>query len=86
MEAPRTAELAALRAFAERRYKGLPKGFGEGWMTKSAQSMVRVAALAGFDAKDLLTRLAKLPRRGERTLNAGTVERIMGQMADEINA
>jgi len=59
----------------------LQPDFGEGWMTKSARDLARIAVmLAGFDAKDLAIRLARVRARGAR-INYATVNRILGEMS-----
>jgi len=40
--------------------RSLPRDFGEGWMSKPARDMFRIALFAGFDRKELVTRLIKL--------------------------
>lgn len=42
------------------RAREIPDRFGEGWMSKSARDMVRIAAFAGFDIAALTLVLAKL--------------------------
>lgn len=57
--------------------------FGDGWLTKSASDLVRIAVvLAGFDRRELIPRLARVRSRGT-LLNARTVERVMGEISDE---
>ena len=59
----------------------LPAGFGEGWMTKNAIDLARIATVwAGFDAQELARRLARVRPRGER-INAATVERVLAEMS-----
>jgi hypothetical protein len=51
------------------------------WLTGAARDAVRVGvALAGFDPKELITALAMVRGKGER-LNAATVYRVMGEIA-----
>jgi len=57
---------------------------GEDWMSKPAQDMVRLAVFAGFDAKELVTRVAKRSSTGKT--NVSTVLTVMGQMEDEDRA
>lgn len=54
--------------------------FGDGWMTKGARDMIRIAAFAGFDVHELKRRVA-LSTNPSRLVNAGSVERVMGEMA-----
>ena len=63
----------------------LKKGFGDGWLTGSAQYMIRIAILAGFDKADLIKKVAMAPIHGEMT-NRGTVLRIMDEMEEEEDA
>ena len=63
----------------------LRKDFGDGWLTKSAQDLVRIAVVfAGFDQAELVRRIATAPICGEFT-NRATVLRIMGGMNAEAN-
>ena len=63
----------------------LPQDFGDGWMTTSARDLAKIAvAIAGFDASDLARRLAFVRSRGR--INAGTVERILGEMSADLDA
>lgn len=57
---------------------------GDGWMSRNAQDMVRIAAFAGFDTDALVRRVAfATVKNTGRTINAASVERVMGEMADE---
>jgi hypothetical protein len=56
--------------------------FGEGWMSKAARDMVRIAAFAGFDVKDLVHRVAKTADPN-RTTNVATIERVMAEILKE---
>ena len=60
---------------------------GDGWMSRNAQDMVRIAAFAGFDTDTLVRRVAfaTVGNRG-RTINAASVERVMEQMEAEQDA
>jgi hypothetical protein len=83
MEAAGLTELEAMSVLANQ----LPERFGDGWLSKNAQDMVRVALIAGFDAKELIRRIALRPRPGRvgATTNAATVEHVMAEM-DEARA
>jgi hypothetical protein len=53
------------------------------WMTASARDAVRIAVyFAGFDAKELIGRIARIKSTAVRQ-NAATVYRVMGEMAEE---
>jgi hypothetical protein len=71
-----------VHAYARAQAAKIPPDFGKGWMTKSARDLLRIAAIADFDTKELCLRLAKVKPRGEN-INARTVERIMAEMAKE---
>lgn len=62
----------------------VPGDFGEGWMTATARDTVRIAAFAGFDVPELVRRIA-VASDPDRMTNAGTVERVMGDMEAEAN-
>lgn len=49
--------------------------------SKPAQDMIRIAAFAGFDTKDLMVRCFKSSTSSK--INVATVERIMGEMSNE---
>lgn len=53
------------------------------WLTVNAREFVRIlVVLAGFDARDLVGRLARVRGRGER-LNLATVERVVADIERE---
>lgn len=61
----------------------LPPDFGQGWMTKSARDLVKIAVyVAGVDAKVLISRLARAGERGAN-INAATVQRVLGEMREK---
>lgn len=73
----------------ESRSRRVGPNVGEGWMTGGARDMLRIAAIANFDIKELVTRLAWIGTQAKRKgslINAATVERVMGEMYDEWNA
>lgn len=57
--------------------RSLPRGFGEGWMSKPARDMLRIALFAGFDRKALVARLIKLK---VARVQARHVERVMAEL------
>ncbi len=68
----------------ERLAKGgeLPKGFGDGWLSKNAADLVRIGLIAGFDRTELVRRLC-FACDPSRITNAATVGRILDEMAGE---
>lgn len=60
----------------------LPPDWGESWLSNEARDLVRIAVtVAGFDARELAQRLARVRSRGK--LNVRTVERVLGEMETE---
>lgn len=66
----------------------LPEDFGDGWMTKGAIDLVKIATIARFDIKELTRRLFVIGCKRPRSvrLNALTVGNIMADMSDEEEA
>lgn len=62
--------------------KGLPAGFGDGWMSVNARDAVRVALFAGFEPRELVLRIVKRSHPGRR-VNERTVLRVMSEMESE---
>jgi hypothetical protein len=60
-------------------------GFGDGWLSKSAVDMIRVAAFAGFDIAEL-TRKVAIGSDPSRITNTATVERVMSEMLADFDA
>jgi len=61
----------------------LPRDFGDGWMTRNARDLAKIAVtFGGFDAKLVARRLAAVNGRGSR-INAATVERVLHAIRQE---
>ncbi len=74
-----TPEFEARAAMA----RALPPNFGEGWLSRPARDMVRMAAFAGFDVSALVRRLAGLKLRvvQERHVLSAMDEMSKGQLS-----
>jgi len=57
----------------------LPDDFGESWMTNSARDWMRLMLVAGFDARELATRLINAKSTGSK-INIATVQKVADQM------
>lgn len=56
----------------------------EDGLTRGARDMLRIAAFAGFDAKDVLVRSFIRRRRSSGRINARTIENTMGEINREL--
>lgn len=64
--------------------KLLPEGYGDGWMSKNAQDLVRIAVyFAGFDAAEVTNRIFATSNP-KLTCNTATVQRVLQEIDMEI--
>ena len=63
--------------------RAISKDFGQGWMSRNARDMVRVAAFAGFDVQALTVHIATTQRDSHRQVNIATVLRCMQEIEND---
>ncbi len=55
-----------------------PKDFGDGWMTKSAQDLCKIAiAFGGFEADEIVLAVTKVQGKRDAKANTATVEKAL---------
>jgi len=61
-----------------------PKDFGDGWMTKNAQELAKIAiTFGGFDAQELIYAITKLQKsKGKTAVNVTTVSNALQLIYD----
>jgi hypothetical protein len=65
---------------------GLPRRFGDGWLSRNARDLMQISILLGGFDQDELVRRVVAAGSPDRTTNTATVDRVLGEMYDEAHA